>query len=709
MNIKDKIIFFMSEDAYKPMLIGEILKELNTSKDLKHEILKILTELENEGRIIRTRNDRYGLPSKMNLLKGTIQGSAKGFGFFIPEDSDIKDIFIPPVDLNGAMNGDTVIVRPMKSSHDVKKQEGKVIRIIKRANEEIIGTFQEARNFGFVLPDDKRLSQDVFVSKSDFNKAKDGQKVIVKITDWPEKRKNPAGIITRILGSSDDMDTHILSALIRNGIKIDFPDKVLSEAKRVTQEIDEQEIKRRKDFRDYKILTIDGEDAKDLDDAVHIKRLDNNMYELGVHIADVAHYVKEGGILDAEAYERGTSVYMPGSVIPMLPKEISNGVCSLNPYEDKLTLSVVMLVDSKGVVKSHEIYESVIQSKVRMNYTEVSEILENEDTSLIEKYKPFVEDFKVMEELSIKLSQKREKRGCIDFDFTEAKIILDETGKVVDIQKYERRVSNRIIEEFMILCNETIAENMYWAKTPFLYRIHESPDYESVVEFNKFIANFGYNLKGVGNIHPKEFQAISKKVKGKKEETVINTIMLRSLKKAVYSHEAEDHFGLASKFYTHFTSPIRRYPDLQIHRIIKDYLNGTLDKKYKRLNDSLPEIARTCSVNERKAEHLERDVDDIRIAEYMSDHIGEEYEGVISSVTSFGVFVELDNTVEGLVHISNMDDDYYFYDERNYCLMGERTKKTFKIGDIVQVKLTSVNIQKAEIDFLFIGKKEKND
>lgn len=709
MSIKEKIIFFMSEDAYKPMLIGEILKELNTSKDMKQEILNILTELENEGMIIKTRNDRYGLPSKMNLLKGTIQGSAKGFGFFIPEDSDIKDIFIPPVDLNGAMNGDTVIIRPMISTHDVKKQEGKVIRIIKRANEEIIGTFQEARNFGFVLPDDKRLSQDVFVSKSDFNKAKDGQKVIVKITDWPEKRKNPAGIVTRILGSADDMDTHILSALIRNGIKIDFPEKVLAQAKTVVQELDDKEINRRKDFRDYNILTIDGEDAKDLDDAVHIKRLDNDMYELGVHIADVAHYVKEGGILDAEAYERGTSVYMPGSVIPMLPKEISNGVCSLNPYENKFTLSVIMKVDSRGIVKSHDIYESIIQSKVRMNYTEVSDILENQDAELMEKYKPYVEDFKVMEELSIKLSQKRDKRGCIDFDFDEAKIILDDTGKAVDIQKYERRVSNRIIEEFMILANETIAENMYWAKAPFLYRIHESPDYESVVEFNKFIANFGYSIKGIGNIHPKEFQAVSKKVKGKKEETVINTIMLRSLKKAVYSHEAEDHFGLASKFYTHFTSPIRRYPDLQIHRIIKDHLNGTLDNKTKRLNDNLPEIAKVCSVNERKAAQLERDVDDIRMAEYMYDHIGEEFEGVISSVTSFGVFVALDNTVEGLIHISNMDDDYYIYDEKNYCLIGERTKKTFKIGDIVQVKLTSVNIQKAEIDFLFIEKKEKYD
>jgi ribonuclease R len=703
MNVKEKIISFMSEEAYKPMLLGEILKELNTSKDMKKELLKILDQLEEEGKIVKTRNERYGLPSKMNLIIGTIQGSAKGFGFLVADDKSIKDIFISPADLNGAMNGDKVIVRPMKSTQSTRSQEGKVIRIINRHNQEIIGTLEETRNFGFVIPDDKRIAQDIFISKGDFNGAKDGEKVIVKITEWPGKRKNPEGYVKDILGSSDDINTHVIAALIRNGIRTEFPEKVLKEAEKIPREISKNEIARRKDFRSYQIVTIDGADAKDLDDAIHIIKKDDGKYELGVHIADVSHYVSEGSAIDEEAYKRGTSVYMPNRVIPMLPKELSNGVCSLNPYEDKLTLSAVMEIDSKGKVLKFEIYESIINSKARLVYDDVSDILENEDESLKKDYNKFLDDFTAMEELCVILEKKREKRGCIDFDFDEAKIILDENDKVVNVEKYERRIDNKIIEEFMIVCNETIAENMYWAKVPFLYRVHDVPDYESVVEFNRFIANFGYIIKGVGNIHPKEFQSITKKVKGKKEETVINTIMLRSLKKAVYSSIHENHFGLASEYYCHFTSPIRRYPDLQIHRIIKYYINGVLSKKIGKINQSIEEIARMCSVNERKAEQLEREVDDIRIAEYMHNHIGEEYEGIISSVTSFGVFVELDNTIEGLVHISNMADDYYFYDENNYCLLGERTKKSYKIGDIAKVKLVRVNIQKAEIDFIFIN------
>lgn len=710
MNIKDKIVSFMSKDAYKPMLIGEILKELNTSKDMKREILGILSELEAEGKVIKTRNERYGIPQKMNLYKGIIQGSPKGFGFFIPEDSDKEDIFIAPSDLNGAMNGDLVIVRPMKkASYDVKKPEGKVIRIIERANKKIIGTFQKTRHFAFVLPDDRRLSHDVFISKSDFNGATEGDKVVVKITEFPGKRKNPEGVVTDILGRGDDINTHITAALIRHGIKVEFPANVIEEAENISWEIPREELKRRKDFRSYPIMTIDGEDAKDLDDAVHIKKLKNGNYELGVHIADVAHYVKENSDLDKEAYARGTSVYMPGRVIPMLPKNISNGVCSLNPNEDKLTMSVVMEVDQQGQVIHYNFHESVIQSKVRMTYTEVSDILENQAVDLTKKHEGFVEDFRLMGALSEILTKKRDKRGCVDFDFDEAKIVLDDTGKAIAIEKEERRTANRVIEEFMILCNETVAEHMYWAKAPFLYRIHEVPDYEDIVEFNKFIANFGYFIKGMGNIHPKEYQRISKSVKGKKEEAVINTIMLRSFKKAIYSNEAQPHFGLASKYYTHFTSPIRRYPDLQIHRILKATLNGNLQQKEKKLYKLLPEVANQCSVNERKAEQLEREVDDIKIAEYMAAHVGETFEGIVASVTSFGIFIKLDNTVEGLVHISSMDDDYYYFDENNYCLIGEMTKRTHKIGDVVQVKLINVNIAKAEIDFILIDKKEKYD
>jgi ribonuclease R len=704
MSIKERIVSFMNEDAYKPMLIGEILKELNTTKDMKKEILKILNELEEEGRIIRTRNERYAIPEKMNLIIGTIQGSQKGFGFLIPDNTEMKDLFISPVDLNGAMNKDRVIVRPMKGNGNMKSPSGKVIRILKRANYEIIGTLQETKNFGFVLPDDKRLSQDIFVSKSDFNGAKNGQTVIVKIVEWPGKRKNPEGVVKSILGSSDDIKTYIMSALIRNEIKTKFPNKVKREASDIEREISEEEIKRRKDFRDYRIVTIDGADAKDLDDAIHIIKKDDGNYELGVHIADVTHYVREGAPLDKEAFTRGTSVYMPGQVIPMLPKELSNGVCSLSQGEDKLTLSVVMTIDNKGKAVDFEIFEGIINSKARLIYDDVSDILENQDQVMSEKYKDLLEDFNNMEDLARILRRKRDDRGCIDFDFQEAKIILDEDGRAVDVAKYDRRIANRIIEEFMIACNETIAESMFWSKVPFLYRIHESPDSDKIMEFNKFIANFGYFLKGAANLHPKELQSITNKVKGKKEETVINTIMLRSLKKAVYSSSQEKHFGLASDYYCHFTSPIRRYPDLQIHRIIKEFINGRL-KDTSKLEIRLAQVADQCSVNERKAAQLEREVDDIKAAEYMSERIGEEYEGVISSVTSFGVFVELDNTVEGLIHISNMTDDYYLYDERNYCMIGEMTKKTYKIGDVVNVRLVNVNIQKAEIDFVFCRNK----
>ncbi|SHI95886.1 RNAse R [Dethiosulfatibacter aminovorans DSM 17477] len=704
MSIKERIVSFMNEDAYKPMLIGEILKALDTSKDMKKEILKILNELEEEGRIIRTRNERYAIPEKMNLITGTIQGSQKGFGFLIPDNTEIKDLFISPVDLNGAMHKDRVIVRPMKSNGNLKSPSGKVIRILKRANYEVIGTLQETKNFGFVLPDDKRISQDIFVSKSDFNGARNGQTVIVKIVEWPEKRKNPEGVVKSILGSSDDIETYIMSALIRNEIKTKFPNKVLREAAEITREISKDEIKRRKDFRDYTIVTIDGADAKDLDDAIHIIKRDDGLYELGVHIADVTHYVREGAPLDKEALERGTSVYMPGEVIPMLPKELSNGVCSLNQGEDKLALSVVMTIDGKGKVKDFEIFESIINSKARLIYDDVSDILENDDEAMSEKYRDLIDDFRNMEDLAKILRRKRDDRGCIDFDFQEAKIVLDEDGRAIDVAKYDRRTANRIIEEFMIACNETIAESMFWSKVPFIYRIHESPDNDKIAEFNKFIANFGYFLKGAANVHPKELQSITNKVKGKKEETVINTIMLRSLKKAVYSSHQDKHFGLASEYYCHFTSPIRRYPDLQIHRIIKGFINGRL-KDTDKLESLLAKVADQCSINERKAAQLEREVDDIKAAEYMSERIGEEYEGIISSVTSFGVFVELDNTVEGLVHISNMTDDYYFYDERNYSMIGEMTKKTYKIGDVVNVRLVNVNIQKAEIDFVFCRNK----
>lgn len=703
MNFKTKLLSFMSEEAYKPLSFHELCSIFDTEKDMKKELLNSLNELEDEGKIICTRTERYGIPERMNLVVGIIEGNQKGYAFLRPNKKEIPDIFVSPTDMNGAMHGDRVIARLMKPSIGLKSSEGKVIRILERVNKFIIGTFQRSKSFGFVVPDEKRIAHDIFIAKSDFNNAKDDQKVVVKITEWPEKRKNPEGEIIEIVGDTDDTSTHIKSILKKHRVRQEFPANVIDEAEKIEIEIYEEEISKRVDLRQLKIITIDGADAKDLDDAVYVEKISDDKYKLGVHIADVTNYVKENSKLDKEAVKRGTSIYLADRVIPMLPKKLSNGVCSLSPNEDKLTLSVEMIIDSKGKVIQYDIFESIIKSYARMTYTDVSNILENNDEQLIEKYKEIVPMFRLMEELSLVLRDRRERRGCIDFEFDEAKLELDENGKVKEIKKYERRISNKIIEEFMLICNETIAENMYWSNIPFVYRIHEDPEIEKISEFNKFIYNFGYIIKGNQELHPKELQNLLKKVKGKKEETVINTMMLRSLKKAIYSSECVGHFGLAADYYCHFTSPIRRYPDLQIHRIIKAYINNKLnEKRINQLEERVAYIADKSSAMERIADEVERDTNDVKIAEFMSDKIGEEYEGIISSVTSFGVFVELDNTVEGLVHISNIIDDYYQFDSANHCLIGDRTRRTLKIGDIVKVKVAKVNIAKAEIDFVFI-------
>lgn len=703
MNFKTKLLSFMSEEAYKPLSFHELCRIFDAEKDMKKELLNSLNELEDEGKIIYTRTERYGIPERMNLVVGIIEGNQKGYAFLRPDIKEIPDIFVSPTDMNGAMHGDRVIARLMKPSIGLKSSEGKVIRILERVNKFVIGTFQRSKSFGFVVPDEKKIAHDIFIAKSDFNNAKDDQKVVVKITEWPEKRKNPEGEIIEIVGDTDDTSTHIKSILKKHRVRQEFPANVIDEAEKIEIEICEEEISKRVDLRQLKIITIDGADAKDLDDAVYVEKISDDKYKLGVHIADVTNYVKENSKLDKEAVKRGTSIYLADRVIPMLPKKLSNGVCSLSPNEDKLTLSVEMIIDSKGKVIQYDIFESIIKSYARMTYTDVSNILENNDEQLIEKYKEIVPMFRLMEELSLILRKRRERRGCIDFEFDEAKLELDENGKVKEIKKYERRISNKIIEEFMLICNETIAENMYWSNIPFVYRIHEDPETEKISEFNKFIYNFGYIIKGNQELHPKELQNLLKKVKGKKEETVINTMMLRSLKKAIYSSECVGHFGLAADYYCHFTSPIRRYPDLQIHRIIKAYINNKLnEKRINKLEEHVAYIADKSSAMERIADEVERDTNDVKIAEFMSDKIGEEYEGIISSVTSFGVFVELDNTVEGLVHISNIIDDYYQFDSANHCLIGDRTRRTIKIGDIVKVKVAKVNIAKAEIDFVFI-------
>lgn len=700
MNLKEKILEFMADENYKPLKFKELCEVLEIESSMTKEFLKILNQLEDEGKIILNFSEKYGIPEKMGLVVGVIEGHPKGYGFLISDNKDKRDLFISHTDLSGAMNGDRVIAKITESYTYDKNPEGTVIRILERANKTIIGTFSQSRNFGFVIPDDRKLSCDVFVSKNDFNGAKDNQKVVVKITQWPTEKRKAEGEIIQVVGNDEDVETHIEAVLIKHKVRQFFPADVIAQAKGIEVEIPQKEIDRRKDLRHLPIITIDGEDAKDLDDAIYVEKLDNNQYKLGVHIADVTHYVRENSKIDKEALKRATSIYLADRVIPMLPKELSNGVCSLNPHEPKLCLSCEMIIDLKGKVVDYSIYESIISSKHRMNYTDVSNILENDDEELKEKYKDILPMLKNMEELSNLLRNKRDQRGCIDFDFDETKLIVDEKGKVIDVIKYERRTSNKIIEEFMLAANETIAENYYWLNLPFVYRIHEDPDEEKIADFSKFIYNFGYTLKGSQEVHPRELQQLLLKIKGKKEETVINTMMLRSLRKAVYSHECYPHFGLAADYYCHFTSPIRRYPDLQIHRIIKAQINNRIAvDNTSNLNERCAMVADQSSKQERVADEVERDTDKIRIAEFMSDKIGEEYEGIISGVTSFGIFVELENTVEGLVHISNIIDDFYIYDNDKKVLTGEHTGKTYKIGDVVNVRLEKVSIAHAEIDF----------
>ncbi|KHO40197.1 ribonuclease R [Clostridium tetani] len=699
MKIQETLIEFMKEQAYKPMNLKELAKVFNIKGDEIEDFKKVLDYMEKDGLVVKTRTEYYGVPERMGLIVGKIQGHQRGYAFLIPED-DIQDVFIPASGLNGAMNGDKVVVKTFKEVREGKKSEGEVIRILNRANKTIIGTFEDSKNFGFVVPDEKRIYQDIYIPKGNVAGAHSGDIVIAEITKWPEKRRSPEGKIVEILGKKGEKGIDILTIIKKYNLPEEFPEKVKSYLDGVPNEINEEEYKNRLDLRDIKIITIDGEDAKDLDDAISIEKLPNGNFYLGVHIADVSHYVKEKNPLDKEALKRGTSVYLVDRVIPMLPKKLSNGICSLNPKVDRLTLSCFMEIDKTGKVIAHKVAESVINSSERMTYTDVNKILKDNDEELIKKYDYLMANFKLMEELCKILYKKRINRGAIDFDFEECKIILDEEGKPVDIKPYEREIANRMIEEFMLVCNETIAEYMFWANIPFVYRIHEEPDLEKLQHFNEFVYNLGYTIKYSKEVHPKSLQQVVENAKGKKEETVINTLLLRSLKQAKYSPECVGHFGLAARYYCHFTSPIRRYPDLIIHRIIKEYIkNGISEKRVKKLEGEVSNASIQSSEMERLAEEAEREVDDLKKAEYMSERIGEIYNGIISSVTAFGLFVELPNTVEGLIHISTLLDDYYVYDERGLRLVGEKTKKMYRLGDEVKIKVDKVDLDSYEIYF----------
>jgi ribonuclease R len=762
---EQQLLEFMRDTAYKPMTYNEMEKHFQiTNGDDFREFLKLLNKLEQTGIVVRTRNERYGVPERMNLIRGKLQAHAKGFGFLLPEDKTQPDVYIHANDLRGAMNNDIILVRITLKGAAGGKLEGEVVRVVTRANSQVVGVFQDNNTYAFVLPDDKRMVRDIFIPKHAYLGAVDGQKVVVKIVNYPEGSAAAEGEVIEVLGHKDDPGVDIISVIRKFQLPETFSEEVILEADAVPDTIREDELIGRRDLRGKRIVTIDGEDAKDLDDAVNVEKLPNGNYLLGVHIADVSYYVQENSALDREAYMRGCSVYLVDRVIPMLPHRLSNGICSLNPKVDRLTMSCEMEIDPNGTVVNHEVFTSVIKTSERMTYTNVRKILQGEEPETLTRYDYIKDDFFLMEELALKLRNRRMSRGAIDFDFQEAKIKVDENCKPIAIEKRERSIAESIIEEFMLKANETVAEHFNLLKVPFLYRIHEDPDSEKLLHFMEFITNFGYVVKGMtGNrVQPRVLQNLLTEIKGKKEETVISTVLLRSMKQARYDAESTGHFGLAAEYYSHFTSPIRRYPDLVIHRVMREVLGAAVqadirpaadepesgsfksekqtegkvaegklidgkkktgkvkavkaaiggklsDKRIEYLAERMVDIARQSSERERVAVEAERETDALKKAEFMLDKVGEEFEGIISSVTSFGMFVELDNTVEGLIRLSDLTDDYYNHQAAQHALIGERTSKVYRIGDEVKVRVARVSIADHTIDFEMVDMKPRGE
>jgi len=705
MMLKDRIVEFMTKEAYKPLTAEDLAEEMELKGLELKELWNVLRELENDATIIKTRYDKYGVPERMNLIVGKLSTSTKGFGFVIPDKvkmPDEKDVFIPPDAMMSAMHHDRVVVRVHGLTGQGKSRDGEIIRIIERANPRIVGTFEASRNFGFVTPDDLRLGDDIFIPKDDKNIVKDGSKVVVEITKWPEKKRSAEGKIIEVLGSKGDTGIEILSIIKRHNLPIEFPENVQKAAEKAPDTISEEEIAGRRDLRHLPIVTIDGEDAKDLDDGVYVEKLKNGNYFLGVYIADVSHYIREDSILDQEARSRGTSVYLVDRVLPMLPRRLSNGICSLNAGEDRLAMSAEMEVDAQGQVVKYDIFPSVIRIKKRFTYTVVRNILVDHDEALMADNQEFLGQLDDMKGLCLTLRERRMRRGAIDFDLPELKVKLDDTGKPIDIVKRVRSLAESIVEEFMLLANETVAEHMQKLNVPFIFRVHEEPDEEKMVKLNNLLHNFGQGLTRLDEIEPGALQKVLTRIAGRPEERIISTVMLRSLKQARYESQNIGHFGLAATYYTHFTSPIRRYPDLIVHRIIRDtFATGTVSAKRKdKLTAILPEIAMHSSERERAAAEAERETVSLKTAEYMAQFVGDTFEGIINGVTAFGIFVELDNGVEGLVRVSSMEDDYYQYVEEQYALIGERTHKTYRLGDAAKVILTRVNAEERNIDFV---------
>lgn len=640
--------------------------------------------------------------SKEEII-GTYRKNQKGFGFVKIEDQE-DEIYISRENSKNALNGDTVAIKIIAEKEGDKKQEGKIVKIVRHEKDTVVGTFQKSRNFAFVVPDDKNFGTDIFISKANWGKARDKKKVLVQILKYPEKGKNAEGKVIEVLGGINEAGVDMLSLIKQYELPYKFPDEVVAEAKAYGDKIDSSDLPRRRDLRNDIIFTIDGEDAKDLDDAIHVEKLENGNYKLDVHIADVSHYVREKTELDKEAYLRGTSIYMLGRVIPMLPRELSNGICSLNAGEDRYTLSCSMEITPKAKIVSSDIYKGVIRVTERMCYTDVQKILDRSDETVLKRYEKYISYFDLMAELANILKAKRKENGYLNLEIPESKIILDENGVAIDVKKYETYFANEIIEQFMLIANETVAEKFYWLQAPFIYRNHEAPDVDKVKELNKSLYNFGYKIKISKEeiIYPNEFAKILEDVKGKDEEKVVSNIILRTLRVAKYEAENKGHFGIASKYYCHFTSPIRRYPDLFIHRIISKYLDNDYlvnDFWIKKYEKRAEKRAENCSERERVATKVEREAEDIKKAEFMESKIGEEYEGIVSSVTNFGIFVELDNTVEGLIRYEKLGDEYFIYNEEKRQAIGEHTRKVYQIGDKVKIRVANASKLMRQIDF----------
>ena len=702
---KEMVYGLICSDFYVPMKIKEMAIFLQVPKERRQELQEVLDALLQEGKIEVSQKGKYQ-KSRGVFLTGVFTAHPKGFGF-VSVDGMEEDVFIPEDQVHGAMHQDTVQIT-VKPGQSGKRREGAVNRIVKRGTDRIVGLYQESRNFGFVIPDNERYTRDIFVPKEDSGGAVNGHKVVVELVSYGTDRKSPEGKVVEILGHISDPGTDILSIVKGYDLPVEFPEKVMRQAERVPDRISDADMQGRTDLRDVQMVTIDGEDAKDLDDAVSLE-MNGGQYILGVHIADVANYLQEGSALDREAFERGTSVYLVDRVIPMLPRRLSNGICSLNEGQDRLALSCIMTIDQKGKVLDHVIAETVIRVDRRMTYTSVKKILEEQDAEESARYEELVPMFQRMQELAGLLRARRRARGSIDFDFPETKVILDEKGEPVEIRPYDRNTATKIIEDFMLIANETVAEDYFWQELPFVYRTHENPDPDRMKKLSTFINNFGYSIRfREDEVHPKELQKLLERLEGTPEETLISRLTLRSMKQAKYTTECTGHFGLAARYYCHFTSPIRRYPDLQIHRIIKDSLRGRMNQeKIEHYRKILDEVAKQSSERERRADEAERETIRLKKAEYMSRHLWEEYEGVISGVTGWGLYVELPNTVEGLVHVASLQGDYFEYNENAYEMVGQRTGKTYRLGQTVRVQVVKADRTTRTVDFELAEQQEE--